>query len=144
MTPLDYDVLTLEVPCTPKYLNVIRLAIAGAASRAGLTYDDIEVLKQAVGEACNNAIDHAFDQRTLDSGQAKIFVTMRVSDGEIRVEVEDKGRGFDPKRVLEKGRPDPYDRGHGIFIMRELADDVKIESAPGSGTKVTIVKRATR
>ncbi len=142
--PLDYDVVMLEVPCTPKYLLVVRLALAGAASRAGLTVDDIAYLKQAVGEACNNVLEHAFDEQEMESGDAKIHITMRVTDGEICVEVEDKGRGFDPKRVLERERPDPFARGHGLFIIRELADDMKVESAPGSGTKVTIIKRATR
>jgi anti-sigma regulatory factor (Ser/Thr protein kinase) len=34
--------------------------------------------------------------------------------------------------------------GLGFGLMRELTDSINIESAPGSGTKVTMTKRAAR
>ncbi len=146
MPTQDADTVLLEIPCAEVYLKVVRLAVAGAGSRADLTVQDIEDLKVAVGEACNNVIYHAFDEETMRSGAAKIRITMFIRRGELRVEVEDEGRGFDPSRV-----PSPVDSqtasermGMGLYLMKQMCDLVRVESAPGSGTKVIIVKRRSR
>ena len=145
MSAQDYEVIRLELPCASKYLLAARLAIAGVASRAGLTVEDIEQLKVAVGEACTNVIYHAFDEASIREGRARIKIEMRVREGEVQVDIEDEGRGFDAEDVLAKLDADgPTTSSLGLYLMRELSDELKIESAPGSGTKVMIVKRVTR
>ncbi len=147
MSAEEFEVLRLDIPCTAKYLQVVRLAVAGAASRADLTVDDIEGLKLAVGEACNNVIEHAFDETEMREGRARIKIAIHVRKGEVWVDVEDEGRGFDPKHVLanlDDRIPPPNESGLGIYIMRNSVDDLEIESAPGSGTRVRIVKRVSR
>ena len=58
------------------------------------------------------------------------------------MEVEDSGVGFDAGKLPTGAPPQPGPEGGlGLFLVRELADSVKVESAPGSGTKVTITKR---
>ena len=140
----DAETVKLVLPGRSEYLQVARLATGGVAARTSLTVDDIEDLKVAVGEACTNVIDHAFDERT-DARKRRITLVMSVSRDEITVEVEDEGGGFDPAE-LERGSRGAYegDRGLGFFLIRELTDSLRIESAPGSGTRVIMVKRATR
>lgn len=144
MPARDADTVKLVLPGRSEYLQVARLTTGGVAARTALTVDDIEDLKVAVGEACTNVIDHAFDERTVGE-KRRITLLITAGRDEITVEVEDEGAGFDPSE-LERGHRESYegDRGLGFFLMRELTDSLRVESAPGSGTRVIMVKRATR
>ncbi len=44
--------ITVTIPASPEYLQVVRLIASGLASRLGFTYDEIEDLKIAVDELC--------------------------------------------------------------------------------------------
>jgi serine/threonine-protein kinase RsbW len=44
------DSVSIKIPASPAYLQVVRLIAAGLASRLGFTIDDIEDLKIAVDE----------------------------------------------------------------------------------------------
>jgi serine/threonine-protein kinase RsbW len=44
------DRVSIKIPASPAYLQVVRLIAAGLASRLGFTLDDIEDLKIAVDE----------------------------------------------------------------------------------------------
>lgn len=145
MTPLDHDTIELRMPCEPRFLSVLRLTVAGAGARAGLGVGEIDDLKVATSEACTNAIEHAYAGQE-DKPCPGILIRLVVKQNELRVEVEDEGVGFDPKRLP---KVDPEERLHeegglGIYMMHSLMDEVKIESAPGSGTRVIMVKRPAR
>jgi PAS domain S-box-containing protein len=77
-------------------------------------------------EAIANALKH--------SEAGHLTVTLSSSEGGVRIEVQDDGKGFDP------GSPSPS--GHvGLTSMRERAELVggwcRVESAPGHGTTVS-------
>jgi anti-sigma regulatory factor (Ser/Thr protein kinase) len=96
----------------------------------GQSLDDIEV---AVGEGLANAVEHA---HRSDGG----FEVAVVRDAEsLIVEIKDGGRGFDHGRAAPPARP-PVEalRGFGMFIMRELMDDVRYSER---GTRLQLVKR---
>jgi serine/threonine-protein kinase RsbW len=46
------DTVTIRIPASPAYVQVVRLVAAGLASRLQFTIDDIEDLKIAVDEVC--------------------------------------------------------------------------------------------
>ncbi|MFW5867257.1 MAG: ATP-binding protein [Armatimonadota bacterium] len=144
MADRDASTVQIVLPGRPEFLLLARLATSGVGLRAELTVDDIEDLKVAVAEACTNVINHAFDD-SVKPAERKIQVQMTAGKGEMTVEVEDEGRGFDPKE-LERSERDGLDGkgGLGFGLMRELTDSFRVESAPGSGTRVIMVKRATR
>jgi signal transduction histidine kinase len=87
-----------------------------------------EELYHAVQEALNNALRHAKAQR--------VQVRLQFQDAATRVEICDDGLGFDPTVAGEGG-------GFGLRGMRERAQRIggslQIESAPGKGTKVSIL-----
>jgi len=60
--------------------------------------------------------------------------------------VLDEGVGFDPKHLPRADTEEILERegGLGIYLMHGLMDEVKIESAPGSGTRIRLVKRQAR
>lgn len=141
MSAAEAGVIEMKVPCDPRFLSVVRLTVAGAAARAGLGVNEVEDVKVAVSEACTNVIDHAFGGEA--SAAATFTVRIGVREGELRLEVLDEGVGFDPKHLPAGTVESAAERegGLGVFLMQGLMDEVKIESAPGSGTRVLLVKR---
>jgi len=132
------DTIELTIPCHPRYLGVARLLVGGLGAQAGLSVDDVDDLKVAVSEAVTNVMDHAYGGGT----EGRVLVRYRPAAGELAVEIEDTGAGFDPARLPSGGPPKPGPEGGlGLYLVRELTDSMKIESAPGSGTKITITKR---
>jgi anti-sigma regulatory factor (Ser/Thr protein kinase) len=99
----------------------------------------------AVSEACTNVMQHAFPP-TEDLARHTLTVRIGVRDGELRLEVLDEGSGFDPKHLPAADIEDVAERegGLGIFLMHGLVDEVRLESAPGSGTRVVLIKRQAR
>jgi DNA-binding NarL/FixJ family response regulator/signal transduction histidine kinase len=84
-----------------------------------------------VREALSNARSH--------SGQKEATVTLTYDDASVRVVIEDHGSGFSTYVGPERRKS-----GHfGLGIMCERAEEVggslEIDSAPGSGTRVTVV-----
>ena len=77
-------------------------------------------------EAVTNVVKHA--------GVRHVTVALGGSPGEIRVEVADAGRGFDPDAVLNGHAP-------GLIGMRErarlLGGEVFIRSQSGAGTSIS-------
>jgi len=135
------DVVELRLPADPKYIAVVRLTVAGVASRAGINVDDVDDLKVAISEAFTNTIDHAFE------GREPGVVTVRMIPGEaaLRIEVVDEGVGFDPgNRNFTQATDLSEEGGLGLYLVHQYMDEVKIESAPGSGTRVIMTKRLAR
>ncbi len=138
------DRITLSIPVNAKFIAAARLLTAGLAARANLTVEAVEDLKIAVSEACTNVTEHAFANEA-EARNKTIQLTFHVADGELTVEVEDEGRGFDPKHLPDmKNKPLDNDTGIGVYLIQEMMDEVKIESAPGSGTKIIMTKRCAR
>lgn len=133
----------LRIPNDARWLTVVRLAVSGVASRLGASYEDVDDMKVAVSEACTNAIDHAFRDR--ECGQGTIAIRFHPGEGEVRVEVEDRGCGFDVSKAEVVDDADPGKRGGlGLFLMQKLMDETEVVSQPGGGTVVKMVKRFER
>jgi len=90
-------------------------------------------LFQAVRELAVNVVKHAAAQT--------LRIDISESGGVIRITVEDDGVGFDPSAV-SPSVSDGKMGGFGIFNVRErvqyVGGDIDIQSAPGSGTRITI------
>lgn len=129
------DYLRLEFPSKAENIGVARLAVASFASRLPFTVSEVQHdLRVAVSETVTNAVVHAYSRRA-----GRVVVEARVERGKLLVTVEDWGRGFDPGAEAE---PDPEEEhmGIGLQIVRACMDQVEIESAPGRGTRVSMVK----
>ena len=82
-------------------------------------------------EAANNALKHGAADR--------IEIALHQDDGEIRLAVEDNGKGFD---ILEVQAEASFDRHFGIASMRQRAQcssgKLVIKSSPGAGTLISV------
>ena len=130
--------IELRIPSVPGSEKVAMEHAADVARRMGFSDDRIEDLKTAVAEACINAIEHG---NRMDAN-TKVGVTLRVTDEKLQVDVRDEGKGIgkvSPPSIDEKIEGKEETRGWGIFLIRNLMDDVTFESDPGGGNVVRMV-----
>ncbi len=85
--------------------------------------EEERVVYRLAQEGLNNVLKHACATRAK--------VTVRSAGDEVRIEIEDDGRGFDPEAVAS---------GHGLLGMNErielLGGDLEIHSWPQGGTRI--------
>ena len=141
MSTASLDVVELRLPPDAKYIAVVRLMVAGVASRAGIDVDEVDDMKVAISEAFTNTIDHAYQGRD----PRPVTVRMTPTESTLRIEVIDEGLGFDPgSRDFTQVGDLTGEGGLGLYLVHQYMDEVKIESAPGSGTRVIMTKRLAR
>lgn len=131
--------ICISIPSRAEYVRVVRLALLGVASRMPFSYDDVEDIKLAVAEACNNAIVHAGDSDAL----VKVMLTPYAD--RLEIEVTDSGRVPPPGLVAPRDKAatrgeELRESGLGLFLMQTLMDKVGHETGADSDTKVHLVK----
>ena len=117
-----------------------RSALSAFAAQADPTLDELADVKTAVSEAVTNCIVHAY-ANTI----GPITLTAALyEDGTLRVAVADKGCGIP---AVSKAMEPLFTTGGaeraglGFAVMESFMDSVKVRSAPGKGTRVTLSKR---
>ena len=117
-----------------------RSTLSAFAAQADPTLDELADLKTAVSEAVTNCIVHAY-ANTI----GPITLTAALyEDGTLRVAVADKGCGIpDVSKAMEPlfTTGGAERAGLGFAVMESFMDSVKVRSAPGKGTRVTLSKR---
>ena len=111
-------------------LGYEKIAIATAAvvaEKMGFSPDRIEDLKTAVGEAVINAIEHG---NQLDV-ETKVLVVLTVAEQSLALNVVDQGTKPIPTLPATGNVPENYPRGWGMFLIKNLMDEVEVLSKPG-------------
>lgn len=131
------NTLRISLPSRFQSVAAARHAVAAFARRCGIGMVDVSDLMLAVGEACNNAVEHGH----VAGGE--IAVDCVHEQGVLKVAVSDAGPGFMPtdQNAPADGSMAYIGRGRGIQIMRALMDRVTFGSNAG-GTTVVLEKRA--
>jgi len=105
------------------------------AASLGFEPTDLTLLATAISEVARNITAYA--------GEGEIVVSVRNNGGRlgIRVVARDAGPGIDD---VELALRDGYSTGEGLGLglpgARRLVDEFAIDTAPGRGTVVTMVK----
>ena len=114
-----------------------RGAAAAFAAAMDPTLEEISDIKTAVSEAVSNSIIHAYP-----GSLGKIYMTMTIYSGRLlEIMVRDCGIGIpNITKAMEpmfstggEGRS-----GMGFTIMQRFMTELEVDSAPGSGTTVTM------
>ncbi|MGE5177653.1 MAG: ATP-binding protein [Bacteroidota bacterium] len=119
-------------------LALVHALIEGLARERRLDEDTTQALLYAVIEAGTNAIQHG----NVFAADKSVTFDFRLTDGTLEVQVDDRGHGFDPEKLVN-----PTDEsallsthGRGIYLMRQLVDEVSFDIRPDHGTTVRLKK----
>ncbi|BEP27677.1 ATP-binding protein [Helicovermis profundi] len=127
------DSILISLPLKSEYISVARLTASIIANKVGFDIEEIEDIKVAIGEACNNAVLHA-------NKEGEFNIKFEVSENTFEAEIIDNGRGFEYNNYKTPDLENPKDHGLGIFIMKSLMDNVEVNSIKNIGTSIKLTK----
>ena len=134
--------MKLTFPARSENEAFARTAVGVFAGLADPTAADLGDLRMVVSEAVTNAVVHAYP-----NGGGTVTVTAALYEGnELRVTVRDRGIGIpDIEKAMEPLFTTGGEErsGIGFSVMESFSDRLRVRSAPGRGTAVTIVKYLT-
>ena len=129
----------LSFPSNSVNEGFARAAVAAFLAQADPTVSDLTELKTAVSEAVTNAIVHGYRDR-----MGLVHITVKLCEGgKAVVKVRDKGCGIpDIEKAMEPlySTGDEERAGLGFSVMQSFCDKVRVTSAEGRGTSVTLTK----
>ncbi|MDO8683457.1 MAG: ATP-binding protein [Armatimonadota bacterium] len=129
-------VVELRIPARPEYVGVARLAILGVASRMRFSYDEVEDIRLAVGEACTTAVEWAAKNGRQDTN---VVVRSSITESVLTVDIVDQAGEREELAEVETREPDP--ESLGALLITLLVDEVSVTPCNG-GTCVRMVKYA--
>ncbi|AGT33804.1 histidine kinase [Geobacillus genomosp. 3] len=132
-------VVQLSIPADAQFIDIARLTLYGLAAKMGFSYEEIEDMKVAVSEACNNAVLHAYNGKS-----GMIHLRFEMGDDALTIVIKDEGKGFDYKQAAKRAVPlsvmpleDVKVGGLGLFLMEALMDDVSVNTTDGTEVRLT-------
>jgi serine/threonine-protein kinase RsbW len=130
--------ITLRIPAKAEYVALCRLALTGLSQLRAIRDDTMADLKLALTEAVSNSVRHAYGP----SGNGHVDVTYELGPHRLGIEVVDDGEGFDPDEPPSFEGEELSEGGLGIAIIRSIADEFEIQSAPGQrGSRLRFAKQ---
>lgn len=116
-----------------------RATVAAFVAQLDPAVDELADLRTAVSEAVTNAIVHAYPDRL-----GLITLTVKLyENGRVNLQVKDKGAGIpDVEKAMEPLFTTGGEErsGLGFSVMESFTDRLRVKSAPGKGTTVTMDK----
>jgi len=130
--------IELHIPSIMGFEKVAMECAATTAKNMGFTEDRIEDLKTAVAEACLNAIEHG---NRMDTN-TKVGITLTIEESKLQVSVKDEGKGLREiaaPDIENKMEGKEKTRGWGIFLIKNLVNEVTFEPDPEGGNIVRMI-----
>lgn len=130
---------TLNLFADLSQLAAIREFVARIGRDLGLDDRGVDDLQLAVDEACTNVVLHGY------GGQGgEIEITVEPAEKGVQMRVRDWGVAFDPQAVpapdVTASLEDRQLGGLGLFIIRQVMDDVGFQFDAEKGNTLTMVK----
>lgn len=141
MKKLLINECSLRFPALSRNESLSRSAAAAFALQCDPTVEETAAVKTAVSEAVTNAIVHGYRDKKGD-----VEMILRLFEGNLlRIIIKDKGCGIrDIAAAMQPeystAPPEEERSGLGFTVMESFMDGVKVRSAEGRGTTVTLEK----
>lgn len=130
----------LRITAQLENLSVVRRFVRETAVAFGVVPDAIPDVLLAVDEAVTNIIVHGYKDQA-----GTIEVEVRLEVDSLVVSVRDEAPSFDPTTVPSPDLSLPLEQrrlgGMGIYMMRQITDELTHRIIPQGGNELTIVKR---
>ena len=130
--------IELVIPIMPSMELAASKTAQAVADYLDLDEEKTAEVTMALIEACINAFEHG------KSKDNNVYIRFILQEEALIIEIKDKGKGFDSTKVemptIEKKLHSRRKRGWGLQLMRELMDDVVIDSG-ADGTTITMTKK---
>ena len=135
-----------RIPNETRYLASVREAVREVVSKAGFPESELNRLTLAVDESVTNVMEHAYENDL--EGELSIEIVLEVTARRFVACVRDWGNAFDPTAApapdLSTHVRDGRRHGLGIFLMRQIMDEVTYTSQPEGPNELRLVKSAAR
>jgi len=143
---LDEHAIEVSLPNKLGYERIAMECSASFAKIVGFLPERIEDLKTAVSEACLNAMEHG----NKNHPDTRVIINMNYRDHVFSVTVMDQGEGiqelFDDMEqpdIDKKMENLQTPRGLGMFLIKQLVDQVEFNQVTNEGHMVRMVLRLT-
>jgi stage II sporulation protein AB (anti-sigma F factor) len=117
-----------------------RMTVAALMANMDPTVEELADVKTAVSEAVTNSIIHGYS-----NANGIVYMECVTDENTITITVKDNGKGIeDVKQAMEPmftTNTDGERSGMGFTVMETFMDSISVDSIPGVGTKVTLVKQ---
>lgn len=119
-------------------IGFARMAVATFGAQLDFTLAEIEEIKVAISEAVSNCIIHGYQNQP----EGEIYLAMFIEDNSLILLVEDFGVGIvNVEEAMQPSFTTSDERmGLGMVFMNSFMNEMTIDSTPGKGTKVRMVK----
>lgn len=125
---------TLDVRTAEDVVKV-RQEVRNRTAAVGFSLVDQTKFVTAASEIARNTIDHG------GGGLARIETVVATGRRGVRLTFEDQGPGIvDIKLAMQDGYSTGGGLGMGLPGSKRLSNEFSVESSPGKGTKVTLVR----
>jgi serine/threonine-protein kinase RsbW len=121
--------VSVDVPATPVFVQVLRNVVAGVAARLDMTIDQIEDLRLAVTEAASLLLG--------EGDPTSLRMTIGRGDGILEVTLTTDGRA-DPWPSERVASSWPW------LVVQGLTDELRAERGEGSGPSISFTKAPDR
>lgn len=123
--------------------SLARMTVAAFMTPLNPTLEEISDVKTAVSEAVTNAVIHGYgEDRESDE---MVVMECRIEKDVLYITISDEGVGIENiDRAMEPlftTKPEQERSGMGFSFMEAFMDDLSVESEPGKGTKVHMIKK---
>ncbi len=112
----------LRIPSDVINLRLVEKAIDEMSAELALSDEIYGNVLVATMEATNNAIIHGNNS----DPEKEVRIAILIDQEELKVKIEDQGKGFDYHNVPDPTSPENLEKinGRGIFLMESLSDEI--------------------
>jgi len=135
-------ILKIQLDADLENQGLARSVAAAYASELDPTVDELTEIKTAVSEAFSNAAIHGYPGDMQGSVNMEFAMirpsTLIIKISDTGVGIEDIARAMEPLFSTDTG---DERCGMGFTVMESFMDKIKVDSRPGEGTTVTLIKK---
>jgi len=132
--------MNLQFSALSQNESFARVTVAAFIAQLDPTLDELTEIKTVVSEAVTNSIIHGYE----NDANGMVYISVLLQDGTVELLIKDEGIGIsdidEAMQPLYTSKPELERSGMGFTIMENFMDEVMIESSPGKGTVIKMLK----